>query len=294
MDNLLNKIPTIIISLMIWGIVIKNSNGRVSKSRYRKVETFMLIGLISYCALIVFLKTHQIQIFGFNIIHSIELIIFFFKYYQLQILRFRDLNYSPWFALTINIPFVNLYFLWVKYTKERNQMINKFDESIDCLKFLKKTDLYPNRYLINLNEMNFSVNEINFEYRDFNGKNQYEVSKMSLEQDKKLENFLKNNFEITENAPCYASNYKISFLDNEKKMIDAIKTNFNAVIQKEGFIKFDDIDVFIRKNFGAYEIVYSKEFVKMIKQYEDIIIINGMCSQTLNKSQLKNFLEEIK
>ena len=67
----------------------------------------MLAGFICYWAFAVaMLFVFRLPLFyGIGIIGNL---IFIYKYWQLQILRFHDLNYSGWFALLLFIPYVDL------------------------------------------------------------------------------------------------------------------------------------------------------------------------------------------
>ncbi|WP_191013769.1 hypothetical protein [Treponema zioleckii] len=169
-------------------------------------------------------------------------------------------------------------------------MINEFDENIDFLKFLKKNRLYPEKSFIALNGMDFFVNGVKFEYRKYNNQIQYEVSKMNLEENKLVEDYCKNNLKQVENAPSYAENYKISFLD-EGNLLEKIRDDLHAIVAKDGFAIINGAEIFIRKNYGLYDIVYEKKFAPKIKVFSDVEDDGSYCCQTLSREELVYFIK---
>ena len=282
-------IISIIISLIVTAIVIHNTHGRISRNRYWKIEIAMLAGFIFYWAfaVIMLFVFHFSLFWGLGFIGSV---IFIYKYWQLQILRFHDLNYSGWYCLFGHVPIVGLYFLYIRFSKKRTALINEFDESIDYLSFLRKNSLYPEISFLSTDGVDFFVNGIKFEYRKYNNHVQYEVSKISLEENKLLEEYCKKNFKQTENAPSYAEKYKISFLD-EGSLLENIKRDLHAMVYKDGFVLINGAEVFIRKNYDLYDIVYKREFSPQIKLYSAIEDDGEYCCQTLTKQELVNLIK---
>ena len=107
--------------------------------------------------------------------------------------------------------------------------------------------------------MDYFINGVKFEYRKYNNHVQYEVSKMSLEENKILSEYCMKNLEQTENAPSYAEKYKISFLAGDN-FLEKIQKDLHAIVKTEEFLLINSAEIFIRKNYGLYEIVYKKEF----------------------------------
>lgn len=286
-----NKIISLVASLIITAIVVNNTHGRISRNRYWKIELLMIVGFVTYWAFAAFMLFvfHVGLFYGIGVLGSF---IFIYKYLQLQILRFHDLNYSGWYSLFGYVPILGLYFLYVRFAKKRNILLNEFDETIDYLTFFKRNRLYPKINLIYLDGMDFYINDIKFEYRKYNDYIQYEVSALSLEADKMLENYCKKNLRQTENAPSYSEKYKISFLD-EGNLFEKLKKDLNAIILNKGFITVNNSEFFIRKNYGIYEIIYEKKNSDKIKSFSNVEEIDDYCCQEVNKAQLIEFINEI-
>lgn len=284
-----NQIISIVVSLIVTAIVIHNTHGRISRNRYWKIEIIMLAGFICYWAFAVaMLFVFRIPLFyGIGIIGSL---IFIYKYWQLQILRFHDLNYSGWYCLSSYIPIVGLYFLYVRFAKKRISLLNEFDESIDYLSFLKKNNLYPEISFISIDGMDFFVNGVKFKYRKYNNHVQYEVSKMSLEENKILEEYCKKNLKQTENAPSYAEKYKISFLD-EGNFLENIKKDLHAIVDTDRFLLINGAEIFIRKNYGLYDIVYKKEFSPKVKLFSAVEDDDEYCCQSVTRQDLVQLIK---
>ena len=284
-----NRIISIVVSLIVTAIVIHNTHGRISRNRYWKIEIIMLAGFICYWAFAVaMLFVFRLPLFyGIGIIGNL---IFIYKYWQLQILRFHDLNYSGWYCLSSYIPIVGLYFLYVRFAKKRISLLNEFDESIDYLSFLRKNNLYPEISFISIDGMDFFVNGVKFEYRKYNNHVQYEVSKMSLEENKILEEYCKKNLKQTENAPSYAEKYKISFLD-EGNFLENIKKDLHAIVDTDRFLLINGAEIFVRKNYGLYDIVYKKEFSLKVKLFSAVEDDGDYCCQSVTRQNLVQLMK---
>lgn len=284
-----NKIISIVISLIVTAIVINNTHGRISRNRYWKIEICMLAGFICYWAF----ATIMLFVFHFPLFWGIGTIgsfVFIYKYLQLQILRFHDLNYSGWYCLLGYIPIVGLYFLYLRFAKKRTALLNEFDEGIDYFNFLRKSSLYLNISLVTTNGMDFFVNGIKFEYRKYNNHVLYEVSRMSLEENKILNEYCMKNLKQTENAPSYAEKYKISFLD-EGNFLEKIQKDLNAIVDTDGFLLINGAKIFIRKNYGLYDIVYRKEFSPKVKLLSTIEDDDEYCCQSVTKQDLVQLIK---
>ena len=284
-----NRIISIVISLLVTAIVIHNTHGRISRNRYWKIEISMLAGFICYWAFaaIMLFVFHFPLFWGIGIIGSF---VFIYKYLQLQILRFHDLNYSGWYCLSGYIPIVGLYFLYLRLAKKRVSLLNEFDESIDYYNFLRKNSLYPEISFISKDGMDFFLNGIKFEYRKYNNHVQYEVSRMSLEENKIVNEYCIKNLKQTENAPSYAEKYKISFLD-EGNFLEKIQKDLHAIVDNGGFLSINDAEIFIRKNYGLYDIVYRKEFSHKVKLFSSIEDDDEYCCQSVTKQDLVQLIK---
>ena len=169
-------------------------------------------------------------------------------------------------------------------------MINEFDESIDYLSFLRKNNLYPEISFISIDGMDFFVNGVKFEYRKYNNHVQYEVSKMSLEENKILEEYCKKNLKQTENAPSYAEKYKISFLD-EGNFLENIKKDLHAIVDTDRFLLINGAEIFVRKNYGLYDIVYKKEFSLKVKLFSAVEDDGDYCCQSVTRQNLVQLMK---
>ncbi|MBR4385709.1 MAG: DUF805 domain-containing protein [Treponema sp.] len=291
--NLRFLIISIAISLLVTAIVIHSTHGRISRERYWKIEIIMIGGFASYCFFTIFIMAfyywmHVLQTLLF-VIGIIGSFIFMYKYWQLQILRLHDLNKSGWYCLLDFIPFYNIYDFFVMNIKKRSIMLNEFDETIDYFSFFEKNKLLQDKKLITKDGVDFYVNGIKFEYKNFNGHVQYEVSKMSLENDKALEEYCMKNLQQTENAPGYAGEYRISFLD-EGNLFEKLKNDLHGIVIDDGFITINEVPFFVRENYLQYEIVYKTKDSSRIKNFSQVEELQDYSCQSLTKAQLLDLI----
>ncbi len=303
--NLRFLIISIAISLLVTAIVIHSTHGRISRKRYWKIEATMVVGFVSYWfftffILAFFLKnfSHSNFFYSLHVLHTLLFIIGFFgtfvflyKHWQLQILRLHDLNKSGWYCLLDFIPFYNIYDFFVMNIKKRSIMLNEFDETIDYFSFFEKNKLLQNKKLITKDGVDFYVNGIKFEYKNFNGHVQYEVSKMSLENDKTVEEYCKKYLQQTENAPGYAGEYRISFLD-EGNLFEKLKNDLHGIVIDDGFITINEVPFFVRENYLQYEIVYKTKDSSRIKNFSQVEELQDYSCQSLTKAQLLDLIKQ--
>lgn len=298
--NLRFLIISIAISLLVTAMVIHSTHGRISRKRYWKIEIIMIGGFASYWFFTIFIMAfyhtnffywmHVLQTFLF-VIGIIGSFIFMYKYWQLQILRLHDLNKSGWYCLLDFIPFYNIYDFFVMNIKKRSIMLNEFDETIDYFSFFEKNKLLQNKKLITKDGVDFYVNGIKFEYKNFNGHVQYEVSKMSLENDKTVEEYCKKYLQQTENAPGYAGEYRISFLD-EGNLFEKLKNDLHGIVIDDGFITINEVPFFVRENYLQYEIVYKTKDSSRIKNFSQVEELQDYSCQSLTKAQLLDLIKQ--
>ena len=304
--SLIFIIISISVYLLVTAIVVHSTHGRISRKRYWKIEIIMILSFASYWLFTMFIlaflrrnffHTHKIfyglHIFAVSIciIGSIGSLVFIFHYWQLQILRLHDLNKSGWYCLLDLIPFYNIFDFFVMNIKKRSIMLNEFDETIDYSDFFKKNKLLQDKVLITMEGVDFYANGIKFEYKNFNGHVQYEVSKMSLENDKTLEEYCMKNLQQTENAPGYAGEYRISFLD-EGNLLEQLKRDLHGIVISDGFITLNDLQVFVRDNYLQYEIVYEKKYSSRIELFSEVEELQDYCCQALTKEQLLSLIKQ--
>lgn len=293
---------SLVVSVIVTAIVVHNSSGRISRNRYWKFQILMFLGLrvygsvfgVAFYIALRFIVTYYFSV-AFGILsllcYLIGYIVFEYKYMQLQVRRYQDMDYSGWYLMLQYIPLLNIYLIILRFIKKRTSLINEFDESIDYLRILKKTGLYPKMSFIVMEGMDFYINNIKFECRKNNGHTQYEVSEMTLEEDKMLNEYCRKNLKQTENASGYMNSYKISFLD-EGNLLEKIKKDFNALIIKEGFVLGNETEFMVRDNYGLYEIIYENAFANKISSYSEVETLGDYSCQTLNKDQLRKLLLE--
>lgn len=298
-------IISISVYLLVTALVIHSTHGRISRERYWKIEIIMVVGFVSYWfftffILAFFLKnfSHSNFFYSLHVLHTLLFIIGFFgtfvflyKHWQLQILRLHDLNKSGWYCLLDFIPFYNIYDFFVMNIKKRSIMLNEFDETIDYFSFFEKNKLLQNKKLITKDGVDFYINGIKFEYKNFNGHVQYEVSKMSLENDKTLEEYCMKNLQQTENAPGYAGEYKISFLD-EGNLFEKLKNDLHGIVIDDGFITINEVPFFVRDNYFKYEIVYKTKDSSRIKNFSQVEELQDYSCQSLTKAQLLSLIKQ--
>ena len=301
--NLRFLIISIAISLLVTAIVIHSTHGRISRERYWKIEIIMIGGFASYWFFTIFILSFFLHNFShttfFYLMHVLQTLlfvigfigsfIFMYKYWQLQILRLHDLNKSGWYCLLDFIPFYNIYDFFVMNIKKRSIMLNEFDETIDYFSFFEKNKLLQDKKLITKDGVDFYVNGIKFEYKNFNGHVQYEVSKMSLENDKTLEEYCMKNLQQTENAPGYAGEYRISFLD-EGNLFEKLKNDLHGIVIDDGFITINEVPFFVRENYLQYEIVYKAKDSSRIKNFSQVEELQDYSCQSLTKAQLLDLI----
>lgn len=298
--SVLSLIISLVVYAIVTAIVVNNSSGRISRNRYWKIEILMIIGNCLYllgihafilaCRFFIFYVSIGVLIL-FLLSFIIGYIVFVYKYMQLQVRRYQDMGYSGWYLMLQYIPLLNIYLIILRFIKKRTSLINEFDESIDYLRILKKTGLYPKMSFIVMEGMDFYINNIKFECRKNNGHTQYEVSEMTLEEDKMLNEYCRKNLKQTENASGYMNSYKISFLD-EGNLLEKIKKDLNALIIKEGFVLGNETEFMVRDNYGLYEIIYENAFANKISSYSEVETLGDYSCQTLNKDQLRKLLLE--
>ena len=296
-------IISISVYLLVTALVIHSTHGRISRKRYWKIEATMVVGFVSYWfftffILAFFLKnfSHSSFFYSLHVLHTLLFIIGFFgsfifmyKYWQLQILRLHDLNKSGWYCLLDFIPFYNIYDFFVMNIKKRSIMLNEFDETIDYFSFFEKNKLLKDKKLITRDGVDFYISGIKFEYKNFNGHVQYEVSKMSLENDKALEEYCMKNLQQTENAPGYAGEYRISFLD-EGNLFEKLKNDLHGIVIDDGFITINEVPFFVRDNYFKYEIVYKTKDSSRIKNFSQVEELQDYSCQSLTKAQLLDLI----
>lgn len=292
---------SLVVSVIVTAIVVHNSSGRISRNRYWKFQILMFLGFCLYGPVfwVAFFITvrfffHSISIALIMLLllcYIIGYIIFVYKYMQLQVRRYQDMGYSGWYLMLQYIPLLNIYLIILRFIKKRTSLINEFDESIDYLHILKKMGLYPKMTFIVMEGVDFYINNVKFECKKNNGHTQYEVSAITLEDDKMLNEYCRKNLKQTENASGYMNSYKISFLD-EGNLLEKIKKDLNALIIKEGFVLGNGMEFLVRDNYGLYEIVYENAFADKIKSYSEFETLGDYSCQTLNKDQLRNLLLE--
>ncbi len=303
--NLRFLIISIAISLLVTAIVIHSTHGRISRERYWKIEIIMIGGFAFYCFFTIFIMAFYINNFShtnfFYWMHVLQTLlfvigiigsfIFMYKYWQLQILHLHDLNKSGWYCLLDFIPFYNIYDFFIMNIKKRSIMLNEFDETIDYFSFFEKNKLLQSKKLITKDGVDFYVNGIKFEYKNFNGHVQYEVSKMSLENDKTLEEYCMKNLQQTENAPGYAGEYRISFLD-EGNLFEKLKNDLHGIVIDDGFITINEVPFFVRENYLQYEIVYKTKDSSRIKNFSQVEELQDYSCQSLTKAQLLELITQ--
>ena len=178
-----NRILSIVVSLVTTAIVIHTTHGRISRNRYWKIELSMIAAFVCYWAF-AFSMLFVFHIRFFWILGFFGSFIFMYKYWQLQILRLHDLNRSGCYCLLSYVPIAGLYLLYIRFAKKRTALLNEFDEGIDYFSFLRKNRLYPEISMVTMDGMDFFVNGVQFTYRKHNNQVQYEVSAMSLEENR--------------------------------------------------------------------------------------------------------------
>lgn len=298
-------IISISVYLLVTALVIHSTHGRISRERYWKIEIIMIGGFAFYWFFTIFIMAFFLHNFShttfFYLMHVLQTLlfvigiigsfIFMYKYWQLQILRLHDLNKSGWYCLLNLIPFYNIYDFFVMNIKKRSIMLNEFDETIDYFSFFEKNKLLQNKKLITKDGVDFYVNGIKFEYKNFNGHVQYEVSKMSLENDKTLEEYCMKNLQQTENAPGYAGEYRISFLD-EGNLFEKLKNDLHGIVIDDGFITINEVPFFVRENYLQYEIVYKTKYSSRIKNFSQVEELQDYSCQALTKEQLLSLIKQ--
>ena len=248
-----------------------------------------------------FLKnfSHSSFFYSLHVLHTLLFIIGFFgtfvflyKHWQLQILRLHDMNKSGWYCLLSYIPIYGFYDFFVMLFRKRSCLMNEFDEPIDYYSFFEKNKLLKDKKLITRDGVDFYISGIKFEYKNLNGHVQYEVSKMSLENDKTVEEYCKKYLQQTENAPGYAGEYRISFLD-EGNLFEQLKNDLHGIVISEGgFITLNDVPVFVRDNYLQYEIVYKTKDSSRIKIFSEVEELQDYNCQSLTKAQLLDLIKQ--
>ena len=141
-----------------------------------------------------------------------------------------------------------------------------------------------------LDGMDFFVNGVQFTYRKHNNQVQYEVSAMSLEENRMLDEYCKKNLKQTENAPGYAEKYRISFAD-EAGLLEKITKDLHAAVSKDGYLILNGAEVFIRKNYGRYDVVYERKFSPGIQSFSPVEDDGEHCCQSLGTHDLVSLIK---
>ena len=279
------------LTLVVFAIVIHHSEGRISRNEFWKIKLAMFISFIAYWILATVLFNYN---FGYLVVIGFFLTpVFFFKWMQVSIQRLHDLNYSGWMLLFEYVPLVNLYFLFKRWLEHPSKGMNDYDVSIAYADFLKKSGLYPTVNCIELKGLHFRVNSVDFEYRKHNGKEIYECSKLSLDEDQAVKTYCEEHLEKTENAPSYAEKYKVSFLKRER-LLENMKKDLKAVLVRNGCLVIDEKEVFIRKDGFSYMLVYDKDFfIVELEEYTKRMLIGDYTCVSVTKEQLKEIFEKL-
>lgn len=131
-------IASLVVSVIVTAIVVHNSSGRISRNRYWKFQILMFLGLrvygsvfgVAFYIALRFIVTYYFSV-AFGILsllcYLIGYIVFEYKYMQLQVRRYQDMDYSGWYLMLQYIPLLNIYLIILRFIKKRTSLINEFD-----------------------------------------------------------------------------------------------------------------------------------------------------------------------
>ncbi len=292
MGNIQNLIISAIIALIVYAIVINHSNGRISRNNYIKIKFYMFLGCVIYWIIAIILYNNAKGLLV--IIGMFAMPVFMFKWMQISIQRLHDIGYSGWYLLFDCIPIIDVYYICLRYFKKGKIGLNEFDYSIDYLKFIKKSGLFPEINVITNNGKNFFIDNVEFEYKKDNNQEKIQCSRLELEEEKTIMNYCKEKLEQVENAPGYGSDeYKISFLYT-KGMIQSIEEDLHAITIKQNYLSVFGKDVFIRKNGFIYDLIYDKNQIPdVLAKLENNDISENMVCNHITNFQLKELIKNI-
>ena len=280
------------VMVIVYAIVIHHSDGRISQIEFCKAKLTM-VGIYVVYAMCSFFVFGFFQTPVLFVVGLLLMPVFMFKWMQLSVQRLHDLNLSGWHLLLEAVPIVNLYFMVLRWFEQPSEGMNEYDISVSYVDFLKETRLYPKINCLELQGGNFKVNAVQFTHRRHEGREMYECSKMELEDDKTVSQFCSEQLETIENAPGYASEYRVSFLYREQ-LFESIRTNLHAIVLRNGGLVIDGHEVFVRKDGFSYDLVYDKNvFMARFDAFTRQSVVGNYCCVRVSKRQLKELVSSI-
>lgn len=280
-----------LITVILFGIVIGNTYGRVN----RKTHALSKLAYLSlYCLLLLigFLFS-KMRVYFFLPVVLVSTPYFLYKYLQLSIRRFHDLDYDGWYLILSSLPIISFYFIYLLYFKEGTKYLNQHDESIDYIKYLKKEKLYPEIGVIQVDQDKYIINGQFFSVLQYANNTVLQCSKTEFDSNLKLRNYFISNFRRVD-IPGYANQYLYSF-ELPTNGLQIIQNNYNAIIIKNNKLLINDIEIFIRKEDFKFALIFDKKNSLPFSTKDFFIKENPYFNHLLvSRKQMSKLIREIR
>lgn len=284
-----NALLSLIIIVVIYGIVINNTYGRVNRKTHALSKLLYITCYLSLLAIGFFLNKVRI-----HFVLPIVMILspyFYYKYLQISIKRLHDLDYSGWNILLTLVPIVCFYYIYILYFKFGNNQLNQYDYSINYSNLLRKSNMSPKIGLVYKTGTECIINSLPFTLRNDNNENILQCPKMDLDAQTEVKKYLLSNFNLI-NVNILNAQY-FYFIQLDKCGINKIIDDLNALYIENSRIIINNIPVFIRDEDFKYALLYSKEATLSLIKKDYIKKENPYYNHyLLTRNQLIEFLKE--
>jgi uncharacterized membrane protein YhaH (DUF805 family) len=242
----------IIITIIIYGAVIKRvDSGRCFQYEYI-VKTLIIIGLYIICFALIFIHFFYFSINAFILLCFFAFPVLMYKSLKYTIQRFYDLDLSGLYILLKLLPIFSIFLTFYLYFKKGNCGINGYDKAINYKKIFK------HMRFIDIYDKIFFIDNEEYQYERYLGK--YTI---------KLSKYGDTNFFIE----YLSKNYQVNDTDISKtveiasdEFNDMIKDLNLTVIEKSFYINILEFKIFIRKENFKYTIILDKNINKISKE----------------------------
>jgi len=234
----------IIVTLLIYGIIIKKvDSGRCFQYEFI-IKTLIIIALYVICFVVLFIHFNYFSIGAFIMLFIISIPVLMYKSLKYTIQRFYDLGLNGWYILLKLIPILSILVTVYLYFKKGNSKINEYDEAINYKKIFK------DKRIIDIYDNIFFIDNYEYHYEKYMGK--YIIKISYNEEINFFTEYLVNNFNIIKN-----NIHKTIEITNDE-FINSIKSLKLMIVDKSFYINIKELKVFIRKENFKYTIILVK------------------------------------
>jgi len=234
----------IIVTLLIYGIIIKKvDSGRCFQYEFI-VKTLIIIALYVICFVVLFIHFNYFSISAFIMLFIISIPVLMYKSLKYTIQRFYDLGLNGWYILLKLIPILSILVTIYLYFKKGNSKINEYDEAINYKKIFKE------KRIIDIYDNIFFIDNYEYHYEKYMGK--YIIKISYNDENNFFTEYLINKFNIVKN-----NIHKTIEITNDE-FINTIKSLKLIIVDKSFYINLKELKIFIRKENFKYTIILEK------------------------------------